>query len=294
MLISTRYFCIWIIWRAAVRQRRTETGDPVFRGNFQQIQLAKPVQDALETDELFREPLCDWRSHLPRGNTFPQVLALAHEKLVRDGYSDWKAAYLLLQEILPACPLHGAEWSRWSQKHRIPWMNAKLTVGGSRRARRTKKKRKGYSRADRLVERLRTAVARYKRKHPHFDQQFEIWQGIFRWQFVRDKARYTRTELSYRACLMQREATLGPGNYMVAEAAIILARHYHEQSKFSEGEALYRRAWSVLLSETTLPPRFRQLMLNQCAIGIGTCANTLPMCSVPAYAGPRMVTALLG
>jgi hypothetical protein len=114
--------------------------------------------------------------------------------------------------------------------------DAKLTVGGSRRARRTKKKRTGYSRADRMVERLRTAVARYKRKHPHFDQQFEIWQGIFRWQFVRDKARYTRTELSYRACLMQREATLGPGNYMVAEAvsswlAIIMSNPNSRRAK---------------------------------------------------------------
>jgi hypothetical protein len=205
----------------------------------------------------------------------------------------WNAAYVLLQETLPACRVNLAQWSRWFQKHGIPWIGAKPTVGGSRRARRTKKKRKGYSRIDRMVERLRTGVARSKRKCRHFDQEFEIWHGIFRWRFVRNAAWYAKTELSYRACLGRREATLGPDNYFVAEAAVILARLYHEQSKFSEGEGHYRRAWSVLLSAPTLAPGFRHLMLNQCAIGIGECARQLTIRAVPAYAGSRMVTALL-
>jgi hypothetical protein len=293
MPVSSRQFAIWIIRRATVGQGRSETGDAVFRGNFQQIQFARPVRDTLETDEAFGERIRNWRLHLPRGDTFPQVLALAHEALVRDGYSDWKAAYVLLQEILPACRVNWAQWRQWFRRRGIAWIDARPTVGGSRRARRTKKKSQGYSRRDRMVERVRTGVARSKRECQHFDQEFDIWYGIFRGRFAQDADWYTKTELSYRACLECREATLGPVNYFVAEAAVILARLYHAQSKFSEGQSYYRKAWSVLLSEPTLAPSFQYLMLNQCAIGIGRCTNQLPIRRMLAYAGPRMVTALL-
>jgi hypothetical protein len=144
-----------------------------------------------------------------------------------------------------------------------------------------------------MAERLRTGVARYKRSSQHFDREFEIWRGIFRWQFGRDAAWYAKTERSYRTCLARREATLGPDDYFVAEAAVILGRLYHEQSKFSDGAGLYRRACSVLLSKPTLAPSLRYLMLNQCAIGIIECARKLPVRAAPAYTGPRMVKALL-
>jgi tetratricopeptide (TPR) repeat protein len=293
MPVSNRQFAIWILQRATIGQGCAETGDAVFRGNFQQIQFAKPAREALTTDQAFSEQIRKWRMHLPRGDTFPQALALAHQALVRDGYNDWKAAYVLLQDILPECRVYWAQWRQWFRRHRIRWIDASPTIGGSRRARRTRKKRKGYSRFDRMVERLRTGVARYKQRSQHFDREFEIWYGSFRWQFGRDAAWYAKTEQSYRACLARREATLGPDDYLVAEAAVILGRLYHEQGKFSEGEGLYRRAWSVILIEPTLAPSFRYLMLNQCAIGIGDSASNLPIRATPAYSGPRMVKAFL-
>ncbi len=302
MSVSIRDFPIWIMQTVALRESRTKAGDIVFAGNFQQIKFAHPIQDSRETDEEFRLRVQIWLSQIPRSDTFPEVLAYAYEAILRDG--QWKPEYELL-DVLKNLNTRFAKWRRWwstefrrwCRKHRIPWrpwVDAEVTIGTSKRARRSRRKRAGYTRTERIAARLRTGVARHKRESPQFDQRFAMWFGIFRWQFVRDVDCLKKTEVSYLECLARREAAHGPTHHLVGEAIMILARLCHEQCHVSDAGAFYRRAWSIWLADPTLTPQFREFLLRETAIAIVECFRSLPLRPTPMYVGPRVVTALIG
>ena len=290
LLPHARHFATWMIQRAAIRESRTAGGGVIFRGNFQGITYARPVRALDETDRRFQERVHAWRSRVPRGNTFPEALALAHEALVKDGYCDWNAAHVLRVDVLPQVRAAAQSCKRIRREQRIPWIDLAPMIGRSKWARRTKRRSRGFNRGDRMTERVRTGVARYKRECPSFDQRFEMWYSVFASQNSRDAAWHAKTEASWRECLTNRETRLGPHHQLVGEAAFLLARHYHAHANYFEAETLYRRARSIWLGEPTLGLPFRALLLHEAAIGIGRCASKLPVTAGPAYAGPRFLT----
>jgi hypothetical protein len=184
MPVSDCDFCAWILQRCAIRERATDDGKVVYRGNLVGETYARPVQCENEATESFDKRLRAWKRTLAKGNT--KVLAFAHEYLVTEkGYDNYSAAYELVEHYAPQIPkisqnLCDELRALGVQPHW--WANNKPVVGGSLRALRQGRKVAGYTQKDRQAESLRTGVARYKKQHANFRDEYRMWYGAFRYE----------------------------------------------------------------------------------------------------------------
>ena len=293
MLLSSDKFAAWMIDRFALYDHRKANGDVIFAGNYQQIVFACPVRNHSENKEEFDVRVREWRSELPRANTFPEVLAMAYEAFVKDGRSHHERPASRLLELIRR-PLMRPDWSTGLKARgvRHTWRRSKPVVGGSLRARRKKRKVSGVSREARAEARLRTSYARFKRECPNFPKLFETWYGRYRSECVRDSEWYSKLEESYSQTLRLREKTYGPNDYQVAAMRLALASLYHAQSKFGQAEECYWQTWRICLGEPTLTTQFRSLLLQEIATGIGRSREGLPPSRTPTFSGARLFVRL--
>lgn len=161
----------------------------------------------------------------------------------------------------------------------------------------------------RLAEVIRVQVGKYRKEHVNWEQQFNGWIGVFEAEHGRDDEWYKRAETAFEQRIEAAQTLLHPteagdrtgppsrlsatqwkrlvANGMcttasdVAMAAVSLAHLYHEQDKFKEAAAQYKRALMVYAA-ATVPERFRSVMVPWCDAQIVRCKKSQGPDPVPA------------
>lgn len=234
MAANATQFATWILRRIVTRVRVKGTQDAVFRGNYCAITYARPVKAENEDSDTYLDRVRRWRSRLPRQTNTAQAVAFAREALLRDQADCVKASARLLEAVRDVSPQLRPPMTRG-----IPWIVVRLPFGHSKRGRRGKRKRTGYTSEDRINETLRAEAARYKREHSEFQKLFESQWAIFKSEVQPpdlDAQLLARLE-RVRLC----ERDLGVDSLFTISAILALADTYYRLGKYWEAIPLLQR-----------------------------------------------------
>jgi hypothetical protein len=265
MDVPYKEFAGYILDGFAERVEKSKKDAVILNGDHVSRQFVLPVRREPETLEAFEARMVDFRKLLPRGNDQSYRLALAHEAFIRAGEGPSLAALSVFQEL-----------------EKRP--QVKFKIGTTRRGRRRKKKRPGFSATTRKVEMIRAEVSRYKREHEDFTGAFAKELGLYRNTFCRDAELYAQEESMYRDLLAKCEKDLSPCHQLTATYTVNLARALHEQRRFDDAIPMYRLGFARSMA-ARWAPHHRPLVMSSILAEIKNCQNRCP----PAFSLSRTI-----
>ncbi len=271
---------------------RAERSDPewrdrvTFSGNHVSRQFVAPVRGNNETPTAYATRLQDFHKRLPRHSDLSMRLALALEALIRSGEKQWAAASFILGELRESSQRSREQRLAYAQLG-IPHKEFDVGLGNTRRGRRGKRKRRGFTRTDRFVETIRAQALRFKRMHKDFDRLFENEIGSFRFSFARDVEWYAQAEARYEAWLRQFESRQGAIDWWTAMPIAVLAELYHEQMKHDQARVCYRKALQAA-RRAIMHEDFRKFILGQLRIRVKACSKGTHQLPPMEYRGPGL------
>ncbi len=259
MPLPYREFAAWILSDLSERTE-TEYADRItFSGNHITEQFVLQVKAENETKEHFVLRFKELWKYIPRHSDLSARIAFAVEAFFRAGETKWSAASLVLDQLERLPKLSAQEQLRWA-KLGIPHKQIKPAIGTTRRGRRSKRKKTGFTAYYRQVETVRTQASRFRRKHTNFETLFESKFEIYRFQFCGDSHWCAEAEPAYQQRLAESEQTYGsePGHPMtplsrgrdasnvVLGNVLGLAWLYLLWGKYARAELFLRRAQATL------------------------------------------------
>jgi len=271
MALNYREFAVYVLCDLAESVSQSGADRTTLNGNQVSYHFIRPTRGERESQDEFAIRVKTFRRDLPRGSDHPYRLAIAHEAFMRTGDNAFGAAARLHEELkeLPVS----------SERSRLQWAKRGIThkvieskIGGTRRGRRRKRKKREPIPEYRTIETIRCEVSRYKRRHANFAQAFQNELNLYRSIYCRDASLLVEEEAMYRELLGRCEIRLSPCHQLTATYTLNLARVLHEQGKFAEALPIYwlglTRVWAARWA-----PHYREILLFSVFKNIGSCQS---------------------
>jgi len=283
MALPYREFGIWILSDLAVRERAADR--ITFTGNHVSAQHPLPRRLPEESAQQFAVRKLEFEKSLPRQSDFSERIGLAMRAFMLDGEDSYAAAFRILENLrqLPAQKRAQYEAAGFGRAFRA----IDPPIGLTKRSHRTKEKKQGISAEERQVHSIRTQAYRFIRRHKDFDSLSQRKMGSFREQFCRDEEWYASVEVSNAARIAAFERGPEPFDWYAATPLLGAAQVYHEQGKFAEALAHYRKAIRAA-RRAVMHERFRAFVISWLRLEVKLCEQSARMIRIPAYVGPRL------
>lgn len=278
MPVPYREFAAWTLFDLAIRERLDDR--ITYSGNHVSAQFLLPVRFAGETREQFAARTNEFLKSLPRHSDLSERLALAFEAFRRDGEKTYIAA-VLVSEILQVAPAQKrTEYERRGIGYAYKPIDSVL--GTTRRGRREKRKRRGISREERQVESIRAQATRFIHSHKNFEKLFLDRLGAFKWTFRRDAEWYAQAENTCLARVAAFEELREPFEWWSAMPLPAAAYLYHEQRKFADAVAYYRKAIAAA-RRAIMHPDLRAFVIHWMRLGVKLGLGSAKVVRMPAF-----------
>jgi hypothetical protein len=276
-----RNFATWTLEDLAIRKRQDDRIN--FEGNHVSAQFPLPVRLDDESAEQFSARSRRFWKRLPRQSDLSERLALAFEAFRRSGYKTFAAAHHTLEILREAPSRKRAEYDRLGIGYAYKPIDSAL--GATRRSRRRKRKKQGLTHDERQAESIRTQASRFIREHKNFDALFLERLGSFKFSFWRDGEWYAEAERSCLARVAEFEKRGEPFDWWSAMCLPATAYLYHEQRKFSQAVAYYRKAIGAA-RRAIMHEDLRGFVIRWMRLGVKLCLRSTTVVQMPPYDGP--------